>query len=375
MRIALAIQKLQPRGGLEDNCLRIAAELERRGHEVTLFTAAKDDISFRHVLLRPPALSITNHGRARAFARSFAAESRGHFDRTVVFQPVPGADVLFLADVLRNRADAPLAKRITPRFRTYTALEEGCFGSQANTRIIGLANPQMRAFAERYPASRERTVIIPPTLPASRRRTDLREPGTRLAARARFGLDDDAVVWLWLGLQPTVKGLDRVVEALAHSPNAVLLVGGLTSGDDKSRRDAARATRLGVGDRIRWLGYIADDEYFEAIAAADLLAHPARVDVTGGVILEAIINGLPVVATDVCGFSPHIERSGAGRVVPSPFDRDAFVAALNAVAEEDRAALSARGIAYGADPLLYSGIEVACDLIEAAEWPPSGNGL
>ena len=33
---------------------------------------------------------------------------------------------------------------------------------------------------------------------------------------------------------------------------------------------------------------------------------------------------------------------------------------------------SRRGIAYGADPYLYSGIETACDLIEAADrrFPP-----
>lgn len=371
MRIALGIQKLRPVGGLEDNCLRIAAELERRGHEVTLFTSARDDVPYRHVRLKPPTFSMTNHGRARAFARSFVAASRGRFDRTVAFQPAPGADILFLADVLRNRTDAPLLKRLTPRFRSHAALEEGCFGPQANTRIIGLAQPQMRAFAERYPSSRERIAIIPPTLPPSRRRADLRGSETRLAARERLGLDPRSIVWLWLGLQPIVKGLDRVVEALARSPNAVLLVGGLTSTDGKARKDFARATRLGIGERIRWLGYVSEDRYFDAVAAADLLAHPARVDVTGGVILEAIVNGLPVVATDVCGFASHIALSGAGRVVPSPFDPETFVTALKAVGEEDGAALTARGVAYGADPLLYSGIESACNLIEAEEWPAS----
>ncbi len=375
MRIALAIQKLRPLGGLEDNCLRIAAELERRGHEVTLFTSTEEDIPFRHVLLKPPALTITNHGKARAFARSFVAASRGHFDRTVAFQPVPGADVLFIADVLRDRVDIPLAKRLTPRFRSQTALEEGCLGSESRTRIIGLAEPQMRAFAARYPSSRERSAVIPPTLPPSRRQTDLRSTERRLAARERLGLDNGSFVWLWLGLQPIVKGLDRVIEALARSPNAVLLVGGLTSADGKGQKDASHAARLGIGDRIRWLGYISEDRYFDAVAAADLLAHPARVDVTGGVILESIVNGLPVVATDVCGFAPHIERSGAGRVVPSPFDPETFIAALNAVGEEDGALLSARGIAYGADPVLYSGIDAACDLIEADEWPPLRDAL
>ena len=105
------------------------------------------------------------------------------------------------------------------------------------------------------------------------------------------------------------------------------------------------------------------------IPVADLLAHPARVDVTGAVILEAVINGLPVVATDCCGFAPHVVRSGAGKVIRTPFDAEGFAAALVAVGGPENTALSANGIEYGQSPELYSGLAVACDLIEAAVWP------
>ena len=90
---------------------------------------------------------------------------------------------------------------------------------------------------------------------------------------------------------------------------------------------------------------------------------------TGGVILEALVNGLPVVATDCCGFSTHVAASGAGVVVPAAFDPDAFVAGLVKACGPDNAGMSRRGVAYGQSPGLFSGLAIACDLIEAEQWP------
>ena len=180
----------------------------------------------------------------------------------------------------------------------------------------------------------------------------------------------DSPVWLWLGLQPHIKGLDRVIEALALVPAATLLVGGVASGDGKLDAPVRRAAQLGVSDRIRWLGHLPVQDVPGHFAVADVLAHPARIDVTGAVILEALINGLPVVATNCCGFATHIERSGGGIVVPcSPFDVKDFAAALSKVCGPENAALSRKAVAYGKSPELYSGLSVACDLIEATIWP------
>ncbi|MGI6851453.1 glycosyltransferase family 4 protein [Mesorhizobium sp. 1B3] len=369
MKIALGIYRLHPRGGLEDNCIRIAKELAMRGHEVTLFVAGPyPDLPLPVVTLQSNHRPVSNHGRVAAFATAFSKTTAGRFDITVTFQPMPGADILFLADTLRDRPDVSRLTRMTPRFRTFTRLERGCFGPEAKTRIIGLARPQMQAFADRYPDSLERIAIIPPSLARSRRRPELRE-SLRHQARRKMGLDNKTA-WLWLGLQPEVKGLDRVIEVLPHHPHVELVVAGLAASDSKIRRHLARAVRLGVAERVRCIGYVSDDRYFRALAAADVLAHPARVDVTGGVILEAIANGLPVVATDVCGFAEHIDASGAGMVVRGPFKSSTFSKLLDQVGGHSNAELSQRGAAYGARPELYSGIGVACDLIEAFHWKP-----
>lgn len=367
MKIALGIYRLRPRGGLEDNSIRIAEELARRGHEITFFVAGDfPELPFPVVSLQPRRKPASNHRRVAVFAAAFAQSTAQRFDRTVAFQPMPGADVLFLADTLRDRSDASIVTRMTPRFRTFARLERGCFGPEASTRIIGLARPQMQAFADRYPDSSGRIAIIPPSLDKSRSRPELRER-LRRATRQDMGLGDKTI-WLWLGLQPEIKGLDRVIEALSHHPQAELIVAGLETSDRKIQRHLARAARLGVVERVRCVGYISGDRYFQMLAAADLLVHPARVDVTGGVILEAIVNGLPVIATEVCGFAEHIDASGAGLVVRGPFRPSTFNRLLDQISTGTSAALTERGIAYGARPELYSGIGVACDLIEASHW-------
>jgi UDP-glucose:(heptosyl)LPS alpha-1,3-glucosyltransferase len=370
VKIALGILKLSPRGGLEDHALRIAAELAGRGHEVVLHATGKlPDTGVAAVALDRRAKALTNHGRVSAFAEDFEKATRHGFDRVVGFHPMPGLDVLFLADHLRGHGDAPVLKGLLPRFRTHARLEASCFGRGSATRIMGLALRQMRAFAERYPESRSRIVVLPPTMSDVRRRPDLRIDELRRQTAARLRIDARQPTWLWLGLQPHIKGLDRVIEALAATPGATLLIGGIAPGNRKLAAVERKIVQLGIEKRIRWLGFVASQDLPEIFAAADVLAHPARVDVTGGVILEALTNGLPVVTTDCCGFSTHVEKSGAGQVISAPFRIEAFVAALNKVAGPLNAAMSRQGIAYGGSPALFSGLALACDLIEADHWP------
>src|SRR5690606_3538706 len=118
-----------------------------------------------------------------------------------------------------------------PRFRTFARLEAACFGPGARTRIMGFACPQILAYAARYPESRSRFTVLPPTINADRHKPHLRQPGLRASARRRMNMGDSAKVWLWLGLQPHIKGLDRAVEALASDEDAVLVVGGVLRDD------------------------------------------------------------------------------------------------------------------------------------------------
>ena len=69
MRIAFAITKLFPGGGLQRDCVEIAREVRRRGHDVVVFTTAKEgDFADDLAVAVLPAKRRTNHGRQAEFA-------------------------------------------------------------------------------------------------------------------------------------------------------------------------------------------------------------------------------------------------------------------------------------------------------------------
>ncbi len=369
LRIALAIYRLTPVGGLEDNCLRIAKELQRRGHDVTLLTAGDTPALSIPIQRLPRAAGrLTNHRRITVFAEDVRTAIAGRFDRSVAFQTMPGTDILFIADTIRNRLGSPFWKRMMPRFRTFTRMEAACFGPESCTRIIGLTEEQMRPFIQRYATDPSRITIAPATLARTKYQPDSRNMANRTAIRSRLGIEQNCKVWLWLGLAPKTKGLDRVIEALVLGPRTHVLVGGLSAADRHMRPMLRLAHRLGVANRIHCLGYLSGEALFEAMAGSDALAHPARTDVTGGVILEALINGLPVVTTDICGFAHHVIKSGAGEVLAKPFQTKTFANMMNETCGPRNLENSSNGIRYGTCNHLFNGIEKVADLIEASNW-------
>lgn len=371
VKIAIGIFRLDPLGGLEDHAIRIAAALSERGHEVEIHTSGKTPPLDGPIgVQQHRRRAFSNHGQMAAFASDFAHATRRRYDRTVAFQPMPGCDVLFLADQLRDLPETPLWKRLLPRFKTYARLEAGCLRSGAHARIMGLARRQMDAFVARYPGVAQRAVVLPPTISIERRHPERRTDAFRTAMRQRLGIATGSQVWLWVGLQPYVKGLDRVIAALEKTPDATLLVVGLGQGGRKLLPTLLRSRLRAVSDRIKLLGFIPGADMPDYMVAADVLVHPARMDVTGAIILEAVVNGLPTVATDACGFAEHVARADAGRVISSAYDRDELVRAVTELRGLRNAECSRNGIAYGQAEYLFSGVGIACDLIEADAWPP-----
>jgi UDP-glucose:(heptosyl)LPS alpha-1,3-glucosyltransferase len=99
---------------------------------------------------------------------------------------------------------------------------------------------------------------------------------------------------------------------------------------------------------------------------ADLFVHLARTETTGTVILEALINGVPTIASGMCGFASHVTKADAGIVLQEPFLPSDLDDALRlALDPARRARWSANAVAYGADPMVYSGIDHALKAILA----------
>ena len=101
---------------------------------------------------------------------------------------------------------------------------------------------------------------------------------------------------LYVGRLISMKGVHLAISALAQLPAWRLLV----CGDGRERGRLERlAERLGVSDRVEFLGWQDRDEVFRLMREeADVLVFPSFHDEAGMVVVEAIASGLPVVCLD-----------------------------------------------------------------------------
>jgi UDP-glucose:(heptosyl)LPS alpha-1,3-glucosyltransferase len=363
MKLAFAIVSLFPGGGLQRDCMAIARLLGAQGHEVTIFTSrvtgdVGDDV---HVEVLP-VRAWTNHGRNAGFSKAVGRRCAGRFDRIVGFDKLERLDVLYCADPPAAQRYASGLSRLLPRGRKLMALERACFASGATTRLLLLSQPQVDAYRHAWDTESERITLLPPTINSARRKPQLRTDGTRKWLREEMAVGPNGSVWLAVGSQPRVKGIDRTLEALEAFSDARLAVAGIGQSSTAGRRLLRAAATYGVKARVRLLGVREDIP--ELMAAADLLVHPARTETTGTVILEAIVNGLPVVASAVCGYAEHVTRANAGLVLPEPYTQAGFIAKLREAQDVKlRAQWSANAIRYGETADLFRGLSRAAAVI------------
>ncbi len=105
------------------------------------------------------------------------------------------------------------------------------------------------------------------------------------------------------------KGIDVLLKAFARldAPGWCLVLCGLDRANGAYRRLAAK---LGVAERVLFLGAYPSDRIAEVYAAADLFVLASRFDGWGAVVNEAASLGLALVATDLCGAAWHVVEDG-----------------------------------------------------------------
>ena len=121
---------------------------------------------------------------------------------------------------------------------------------------------------------------------------------------------------LFFGTVRHYKGLDILLDALADTPEATLLIAGEFWDDEASYRD--HIARRGLEPRVTIrAGYVPEAEFPELFARADVLALPYRSG-TGSIVRELAFRfHLPVIATDVGAIAEGIEHDHTGMVVPA----------------------------------------------------------
>src|SRR4029077_3934379 len=128
-----------------------------------------------------------------------------------------------------------------------------------------------------------------------------------------------------------VKGIPVLLEALARlreaHPDVELALAG--DGPDRAQLEA-EAHRLGIADRVRFLGYQSSDHVRSLLQETDVFVLPSFAEGVPVVLMEAMASGVPLVSTRVAGVSELVEDGVAGFVVP-PGDVGALADAIDAL--------------------------------------------
>jgi glycosyltransferase involved in cell wall biosynthesis len=174
--------------------------------------------------------------------------------------------------------------------------------------LVGISEGSAADLRRFYPGVRVAT--LPRGIDLTRFHPDETDGGR---FREQQGVAPDAVVGLFVDQQHRpLKGLDLAIQGFAEAgeagPNELWVVGAGSEGH------AELAARLGVADRVRFLGYTSEVE--RAYRGADLFVLPTVYEAFCRAAHEAAACGLPVVAPSVNGIRELIGDNEAGVVAP-----------------------------------------------------------
>jgi UDP-glucose:(heptosyl)LPS alpha-1,3-glucosyltransferase len=369
VKLAFCLFYFFPYGGQQRDFLKIAELCQQRGHSIhVLVMDVAGEFPPGYVVTRIKARGFSNHRRCLDFARKAQALlAAGDFDAVVGFAKMPGLDLYYAADTCyleKVMASRPWYYRWGGRFRVYAALERAVFAPAANTEILLIAEAEKAKFIRHYDTPAERFHTLPPGISRDRI-APANAAEIRGELRAELGVGEDQLLLLMIGSAFKTKGVDRAMLALAALPAALRKRCRLyIVGQDKQAPFIALARRLRIDTQVFFLGGRGDVPRF--LLGADLLLHPAYLENTGTVLVEAIAAGLPVLATSVCGYAGHVEKAGAGRLIPQPFSQGAMNDLLaTMLTSADRPLWRQNALIYAASADLYSLHEQAADIIEA----------
>lgn len=144
-------------------------------------------------------------------------------------------------------------------------------------------------------------------------------PETRRALRAELGATERDCVVITVSRLVRHKGYPELLRAMETTPTNTLLwvVGERLASDRGEDMEGhfASAAAGPLGRRLRRLGYRHDVS--DLLAAADIFCLPSHFEGLPMSIIEAMLTGLPVVATDIRGVREQVIPGKTGLLVPA----------------------------------------------------------
>ncbi len=257
--------------------------------------------------------------------------SRQCFDILHFHAPNPAAAAAYLAArkacshrlIITHHSDIVRQTRLKPLVRPLMRLV-----MERADAIIATSPQYLESSVELRPYIKK-CVVIPYGVDLERLRTATDELGTAAALRGSIS----GPIILAVGRLIYYKGFDVAIRAMEQVQGTLLVVG-----DGPLRQQLeALAHRLGVAERVRFVGAVHNHALLPYYQASDIFLLPsvARSEAFGIVQLEAMACGLPVINTQLDSGVPYVSRHmETGLTVPAG-DARALGAAIRRLLERE----------------------------------------
>jgi glycosyltransferase involved in cell wall biosynthesis len=326
MKIAIIHTPLTVWSGGERLVLKLAIELEKIGHEVEIFTNAANEKYFPNMIKEvtlnviPYSLPLTRKrwGYYKLLEGMFAIGKRipKGFD-VINNHNFPSEWAAFFA---KRRLKIPVVWMCNePPFWFFDSEQRKGLRKLHFPLFEILDKMSVRCIDEIAVMSNEDAKLVQqvyhrkPSLIREGVDVELFEKADGKEFRERYELEEDFLI-LSVGRLTYYKHPDDSIRALAylskrHENMKLLFVG---SGTVKPYKELS--LKLGVGDKVHFLGNVDENELANIYKACDVFVFPAK-QTWGLVVTEAMAAGKPVVVSDKAGVSEIIQNAVNGIVV------------------------------------------------------------
>ena len=154
----------------------------------------------------------------------------------------------------------------------------------------------------------------------------------RVGMREKYGLDADKAVVLYVGRVDREKNLDDVIKAIAqmHRQDVQFAIGGRGMHLEKLNQ---LSDALGVNGRVRFLGFVPDDDLPLLLNSVDAFVMPSHAELQSIATLEAMSCGLPILAANARAL-PELVHHGENGYLFAPSDVNGIADSLDAFADD-----------------------------------------
>jgi UDP-glucose:(heptosyl)LPS alpha-1,3-glucosyltransferase len=168
--------------------------------------------------------------------------------------------------------------------------------------------------------------LLPPAVDVIYNQPDLQKfsPATSSGikqARRRLGIFEDKRIIATAGTNFMLKGIGPLIRCLKYLPADTVL---LVAGGRRCEKYQRLASKIGVNERVRFLGKVDDMRTF--YQASDMFILLSFYDACSNAVLEALAAGLPVISTRTNGSSYFLSKNSIVDPTIQPVDLASLIA-------------------------------------------------